>query len=280
AGGASIPGSAPTEKAEKPAEEKLKAEAGNGMGNTLSPPTSPKPRRRKSLVEMILPHKSKHRSSSDVSAGEPKRKTPNTGTIRRYTIPKVSSVLSKFKSTGSAVSHKDLPTIEYEYFIINDAGLEHSQIELPRINPRYLFKDNYKYVYGLGNVPGRNEIVGAPDALIKVVLPDGSTGSSSAEKGHRPTMLVWSKPHHWPSEPIFIPRPDAQEEDDGVVISVVLDGEKERSYMLVLDAKTMTEVAVACMPSGSGDGEGRDYHHIPFQVHGSYYGKDGFISDS
>jgi carotenoid cleavage dioxygenase-like enzyme len=53
--------------------------------------------------------------------------------------------------------------------------------------------------------------------------------------------------------------PDAAREDDGVVLSVVLDGATERSCLLVLDAATFAELARAEVP-----------HAIPFGFHGQF----------
>ncbi|KAK7966568.1 carotenoid oxygenase 2 [Apiospora aurea] len=64
-------------------------------------------------------------------------------------------------------------------------------------------------------------------------------------------VLIWSGPRgHSPSEAIFVPRPPAEmgepvDEDDGVLLSVVLDGANKTSYLLCLDAKTMTETGRA-----------------------------------
>ncbi|KAK8030957.1 retinal pigment epithelial membrane protein [Apiospora arundinis] len=65
-------------------------------------------------------------------------------------------------------------------------------------------------------------------------------------------VLIWSAPQaHSPSEAIFVPRPSvdteahASDEDDGVLLSVVLDGVNKSSYLLCLDAKTMTELGRA-----------------------------------
>jgi len=49
----------------------------------------------------------------------------------------------------------------------------------------------------------------------------------------------WAVRGHFPTEPKFIPRPNATEEDDGVIVSVVLDGTAQSSYLLVLDAKSL-----------------------------------------
>ena len=54
--------------------------------------------------------------------------------------------------------------------------------------------------------------------------------------------------------------PAGKGEDDGVLLSVVLDSEPpRRSFLLVLDATDLTEIARATVP-----------HHIPFNFHGMF----------
>jgi len=55
----------------------------------------------------------------------------------------------------------------------------------------------------------------------------------------------WQVHAHTPGEAVFVPDPSGTAEDDGVLLSVVLDGVSGRSYLLVLDARDMTEVARA-----------------------------------
>jgi carotenoid cleavage dioxygenase-like enzyme len=64
----------------------------------------------------------------------------------------------------------------------------------------------------------------------------------------------------YPGEPVFVPSPKAHAEDDGVLLSVVLDIGKDSSFLLVLDAATLEELARARAP-----------HAIPFQFHGNYF---------
>lgn len=106
-------------------------------------------------------------------------------------------------------------------------------IELPVVAPQMYHKP-YRYAYGIHKKDPRVHHTFA-DGLIKL---DMSAGTSA----------VWSLPDHTPSEPIFVPRPGATDEDDGVLLSVVLDEQKARSAMVVVDAKSMTEVARAEMP--------------------------------
>ena len=63
-----------------------------------------------------------------------------------------------------------------------------------------------------------------------------------------------------PGEPIFLADPDGVDEDDGVCLSVVLDGTKGKSHLLVLDAKTFEEVGRAEMEVV-----------VPFGFHGTHF---------
>ncbi|XP_007957585.1 retinoid isomerohydrolase [Orycteropus afer afer] len=58
---------------------------------------------------------------------------------------------------------------------------------------------------------------------------------------------VWQEPDSYPSEPIFVSHPDAMEEDDGVILSIVVSpGEGQKpAYLLILNAKDLSEVARA-----------------------------------
>jgi carotenoid cleavage dioxygenase-like enzyme len=59
---------------------------------------------------------------------------------------------------------------------------------------------------------------------------------------------------------VFVAAPDAQQEGEGVLLSVVLDARRGTSYLLVIDATTLAEIARADCP-----------HHIPFSFHGNYF---------
>ncbi|RMZ92058.1 hypothetical protein DV736_g718, partial [Chaetothyriales sp. CBS 134916] len=99
--------------------------------------------------------------------------------------------------------------------------------ELPVINPA-LSTRKHRFIYGI-NDSGKSTLA---DSLIKY---DTQTHQA----------IRWSKHGHTASEPIFIPNPNATDEDDGVLLSVVLDGIQGHSYLAVLDAKTLQQVATA-----------------------------------
>jgi carotenoid cleavage dioxygenase-like enzyme len=96
-------------------------------------------------------------------------------------------------------------------------------------------------VWGNGAGPG-----GWLERIVKIDVSDGAT-------------LSWSEPGCYPGEPVFVAAPEAQREDDGVLLSVVLDAAAGASFLLALDAADLSELARAQVP-----------HHIPFSFHGQF----------
>ncbi len=120
-------------------------------------------------------------------------------------------------------------------------ALDAPGLELPRIDPRRV--GDSRVVYGVTN-DQRGTFV---DGLVKA---DRESGAAAH----------WSATDCFPGEPIFVPDPGRSAEDEGVVISLVLDGARERSFFLVLDAKSFTERARVELPL-----------FIPQGFHGQFY---------
>ncbi len=118
-------------------------------------------------------------------------------------------------------------------------------MELPHIDYHMCHGDpDYRYVYACGIDSGHPE--GFYNQLVKV---DVETGQH----------LKWSQIGCYPGEPVFISSPNASAQDHGVLLSVVLDPAENNSFLLVLDASDMTEIARARVP-----------HTIPFGYHGTF----------
>ncbi|MFB6118774.1 carotenoid oxygenase family protein [Halosegnis sp.] len=113
---------------------------------------------------------------------------------------------------------------------------------LPTVSPATWLAE-HRYVYAQGT---NEPVTEWPRAVRKVDTADGET-----------TDWTDGGPV---SEPIFVPRPDGDAEDDGVVLTVMLDPDAERSLLVVLDAATMTERARAPLP-----------HALPFDFHGRFF---------
>lgn len=95
-------------------------------------------------------------------------------------------------------THEDLHGEELHIY----GGLEFPQINYAKYNTQ-----PYRYFYGCGF----RHLVG--DTLIKIDL-----------QGKQ--MKVWERPGLYPSEPVFVASPNATEEDDGIVMSVVITPNK------------------------------------------------------
>jgi carotenoid cleavage dioxygenase-like enzyme len=85
------------------------------------------------------------------------------------------------------------------------------------------------------------------DQLVKVDLRSGAS-------------TTWWAPGCYPGEGVFVGRPGRVAEDDGVVLSVVLDAARGTSFLLVLDAATLAEIARAELP-----------HPVLLGYHGQFY---------
>jgi carotenoid cleavage dioxygenase-like enzyme len=120
-------------------------------------------------------------------------------------------------------------------------------LELPRVDYARRNGRPYRYVYGSSvQAPGEP---GFLDAVAKV---DVETGS----------VERWHEAGSYPGEPVFVRSPGGEGEDDGVLLSVVLDAARGTSYLLVLDACDLSEIGRAHLPQ-----------HVPFGFHGSYFGE-------
>merc|ERR1712172_239081 len=113
-------------------------------------------------------------------------------------------------------------------------------MEFPMINMAYAGRKN-RFAYGWVSIDyWRN-------TLVKKDLENSMNDK------------MWSENSHYPGEMFFVPRPGAVEEDDGILMTVVFDGEQRRSYLLLLDGKTFTEVDRSYLP-----------FRIPFSFHGNW----------
>jgi beta,beta-carotene 9',10'-dioxygenase len=137
-----------------------------------------------------------------------------------------------------------IPKAYLERFRLRPGGavertrLSDEPLELPRIDYGRVNGRPYRYVWGGG---ARGEFF---DTIVKVDVTTGET-------------RTWGE--GYPGEPVHVGRPGREAEDDGVLLTVVLEPERGTSSMVVLDAATLTELARARVP-----------HHIPFGFHGQF----------
>jgi beta,beta-carotene 9',10'-dioxygenase len=136
--------------------------------------------------------------------------------------------------------HLPLGGAHAEYELLSDEG-----IDLPRINYRLANTRDYRFAYGVGIRKDRPDDF--LDQLVKVDVRER-------------TSRVWHEDGCYPGEPVFVAAPSAAGEEDGVVLSLVLDANNDSSFLLVLAAGSFEEVARAEVP-----------HRIPFGLHGQFF---------
>ena len=124
--------------------------------------------------------------------------------------------------------------------------LESRCVEFPSVHPDRVGQP-YRYAYmGAAHAAQGN----APlQAVLKVDLATG-------------TRHLWSAaPYGYGSEPVFVPRPNATAEDDGWLLTLIFNAQRDRSELVILDAQNLEQGAIATL---------RLKHHIPYGLHGSF----------
>lgn len=122
---------------------------------------------------------------------------------------------------------------------------EHGKgMDMCSINPNYLGK-KYRYAYACGARRPCN----FPNTLTKLDF-------------ELKKATNWYDEGAVPSEPFFVARPGATEEDDGAVISIISE-KNGGGYALVLDGSTFQEIARAKFPYG-----------LPYGLHGCWVPKE------
>jgi len=114
-------------------------------------------------------------------------------------------------------------------------------VDFPMINENYVGYKN-RYAYGWASIDYWRQ------TLVKKDLENSINDKT------------WSRPSHYPGEVFFIPRPGGVDEDDGVIVTVVFDGEKEQTYLLLLDGTSFTEINYSYLP-----------YNVPFSFHGNWF---------
>ena len=128
--------------------------------------------------------------------------------------------------------------------------------ELVTINPARRGRA-HRYSYGFTAFAGAEDETSWGNDLWGLVKLDhqqaaaaaaaGAAGAESSSPLPSPSLsppaTLWVRPNWYPSEAVFVPRPGAVDEDDGVLLSQVYDGDKRETFLLVLDTRDMAELS-------------------------------------
>lgn len=160
------------------------------------------------------------------------------------------SIISSFYMDKIYANQRSLPSSELRRYTITPKTQEVSwklltktPVELPNINHTNAMKE-YRHLYCNSNDQDTKNMA---TQVCKIDITNGKN-------------LIWQCAGCYPSEPIFVAAPHHVNEDDGVILSLVLDSLKQKSFLVILDAKSFKELARVNVP-----------HHIPFTVHSKFF---------
>lgn len=170
-------------------------------------------------------------------------------------FPDLSNMTGIFNQASTITSKQPWSTrlMRYHYALnkneITSEILLEKDMEFPRIDDRLDGKP-YRYLYfTLSN--GLDELFSMKEL-----------GKFDLETKQ---LTTWNEPGYEVMEPIFVPSPESQSEDDGIVLTIINDLEKN-SFLVALDGRTFKEIARAKMP-----------WRIPSSFHGQYFSESTFV---
>jgi carotenoid cleavage dioxygenase-like enzyme len=167
---------------------------------------------------------------------------PDDGTIHSFYLDRIREEIEPLPVGEFRRYTIDLADHSIRYDVLGKEGLELPRYDEGKLN----MSGQYRYVYGVG--VNRQNPQSFYNQLVKLDIQSGSN-------------ITWYRPGLYPGEAVFIGKPGRTAEDEGVVVSVVLDEGKENSFLLVLDASNFSELARAEVP-----------HPILFGYHGCFLG--------
>lgn len=151
----------------------------------------------------------------------------------RDTMPYNCDALRRLKidiTNSSILELTDLPVVDAE-------GIKH-RMELVSINPTYWGRSAC-FGYGFTmHVHGSPQYNNMGIGKVNLCAPEDEVG----------TINVFHQDNVYVGEPLFVPSPGGNEEDDGALLVVSKDGTTGDTNLLVIDAKTMEVVATVKAP--------------------------------
>ncbi|XP_064390885.1 beta,beta-carotene 15,15'-dioxygenase-like [Halichondria panicea] len=143
---------------------------------------------------------------------------------RRYVLPIAHELQDPTKTNLVTLDYTEA-TAQFQEdgsIMCHHGTISEKAFELPQINYRKCNGRPYQFVYGLNQL------------FTDLIKTDLKTKK----------CLTWSEDGCSMSEPVFVGKPESSGEDDGLILSAVLRvDESQPPFLLVLDARTMAEMA-------------------------------------
>ena len=121
--------------------------------------------------------------------------------------------------------------------------------EFPSVSPRVEARE-HRYVYAAAHSSRDASRAGLFDQLVKIDVTSGAE-----------TRAPLGGLGRYASEPVFVPRIGAADEDDGWLLAHVYDAPSHTTHLGIFDARALAAGAV---------GRAHFDHHLPITFHGDW----------
>jgi all-trans-8'-apo-beta-carotenal 15,15'-oxygenase len=140
-------------------------------------------------------------------------------------------------------------TLDFERKSLRMEAPFETSCEFPRVSPVVTAR-RHRYVFAAAHSSRDASRVGLFDELVKIDVDSGIT-----------SRAILGGSERYASEPVFVPRAGAAEEDDGWLLAHVYDALSHTTHLAVFDALAMESGAV---------GRAHFDHHLPITFHGDW----------
>lgn len=155
-----------------------------------------------------------------------------------------ATIMTDLASQETQVTKLERFTLSLKTGEIKAETLLHRSMEFPRINEQF---DGLPYQFVYLAEPGDSSEKHASCPLYKLNVETKE-------------VQIWEEEGCFPGEPVFVAAPGGKEEDEGVLLTIVLNKTKGSSFLLVLDGKSFQEI-----------GRAEVEHRIPAGLHSQYF---------
>ncbi|MEM9535900.1 MAG: carotenoid oxygenase family protein [Cyanobacteria bacterium P01_E01_bin.45] len=138
-------------------------------------------------------------------------------------------------------------TIDLKTGFVSSRVIVDRPCEFPTLHPAYVGKQQQFTYVGCSHDPGSN----AP--LQGVMKVDMETGQKE--------IRSFAAAGYLGGDPVFVPRPNGVAEDDGWLLLLIFDADRDRTDIVILDARDMNGQPEAILHLK---------HHIPYGLHGTF----------
>lgn len=153
----------------------------------------------------------------------------DSGQLVKYEFDLKKSFSKRFSAKNEFVKCT-VKNDESKNYSVKRQVVQNSIYEFPIVS-RDLYSKEFSYFYG---VLWQKNSKNAP--LVKYNVKTNK-------------CVVWQEDFVLCSEPMFIKNPNGTDEDDGLLISIVLNQKSKKNYLIVLDAKTMKLICRYFIPN-------------------------------